>query len=68
MATFDDGSILLVSTTEGNWSGDRFGARDFAVSKLSAYGDLEWWWQVIKTAYFNLLGYTNVTAFYAEEE
>lgn len=47
IAAFEDGSLLLVGTTEGSWASDNLGGSDFAVSKLSASGDPEWYWQVI---------------------
>lgn len=48
IAAFDDNSVLLAGYTEGDWDGDNSGGRDFAVTKLSASGVVEWNWQVIK--------------------
>lgn len=52
VAAFNDGSVLLVGTTEGSWAGDNLGGRDFAVLKLSASEDPERFWQVITGEYF----------------
>ena len=50
IAAFDDGSVLLTGSTEGSWSGDNLGEKDFAATKLSSSGDMEWKWQVIVPA------------------
>lgn len=53
IAAFDDNSVLLVGVTEGTWGDDSFGGFDFAVTKLSESGDMEWSWQVIIGAFPN---------------
>ena len=47
IAAFDDGSVLLAGSTEGDWSGMNMGGSDFTVIKLSASGNMKWNWQVI---------------------
>lgn len=43
---FDDGSVILAGTTEGDWGQESSGGADFAMVKLNALGFEEWRWQV----------------------
>lgn len=52
IAAYDDNSVLLVGVTEGTWGDDSFGGLDFAVTKLSGSGDMEWSWQVISGTFY----------------
>ena len=45
-ATGDNGSVILVGTTYGNWSETNQGGGDFAAVKLDANGSVLWRWQV----------------------
>ncbi len=40
------GSVYLAGYTEGDWNQLNLGETDFAVTKLSADGNLVWRWQV----------------------
>lgn len=42
----DEGSVLLVGDTSGNWTGVNAGSFDFAAIKLDASGKELWRWQV----------------------
>ena len=44
--TADNGSVVLVGVTYGNWSGTNQGGGDFAAVKLDADGFVSWRWQV----------------------
>ena len=42
----DDGSVVLVGYTDGNWSTTNAGSSDCVAIKLDADGTLAWTWQV----------------------
>lgn len=42
----DDGSVVVVGRTYGDWEGTSAGEWDFAAFKLDSEGDLVWKWQV----------------------
>ena len=50
-AALDDGSVILVGLTSGDWSRSNLGGYDFAVVKLNALGAEEWRLQVINLSY-----------------
>lgn len=47
-AAGDDGSVVLVGSTFGNWSATNKGDADYAAVKLDSDGDVMWRLQVIE--------------------
>lgn len=42
----EDGSVVMVGYTLGDWDGTSAGGADFAAAKLDAEGKEVWRWQV----------------------
>lgn len=42
----DNGSVVLIGNTRGDWSGENSGGADFAAVKLDENGLVLWRWQV----------------------
>lgn len=46
----EDGSVVLVGHTSGNWAGENSGKHDFAATKVDRDGVELWRWQVSRAA------------------
>lgn len=46
VTALSDGSVVLVGSTEGDYTSENEGGFDFVVIKLSAEGVIDWTWQV----------------------